>query len=350
MSARRRGLPESLRSRPDVLLVAATMALLVGLAVHQLAMNGDDLDVWDHMFVSGSVATIIGLWLAKQLPDRFELMLSRLKDRRALLSGNASVSASEFQSLHASLRRLARRVSILVSVCLGAGVGIVWAIVTVPGNSRAGPFDAYAGPAFGAVGGALVGWALGYMLAAGLLARTLRSHRITLAVTPAHPDGAAGLKPLGDYYLYQALLLAFGAAYLAAWSLLILLDITERYDYWLEPYLALLALVICLELATFALPLWSVHRLMAAQRRSRLARADKDLGSRVAGIHERLEGTLAPDERKQLTEQLEHLAASFREAESMPTWPLDQSLRRRLTLSNLLLVVPLVGQVVKLAQ
>jgi hypothetical protein len=188
------------------------------------------------------------------------------------------------------------------------------------------------------------------MLAAGLLALALNGRQITLEVTSAHPDGAAGLKPLGDYYLFQALILAFPAAYLAAWSLLMLLGITDRYEHWLEPYLALVALAVCLELAAFALPLWSVHRVMSAQKRSRLAQVDQELGATIANLHRRLEAELSPEERRQLTDQLEQRAARYRDAETMPTWPLDQTLRRRLTFGNLVLLVPLVGQVVKLAQ
>jgi hypothetical protein len=89
---------------------------------------------------------------------------------------------------------------------------------------------------------------------------------------------------------------------------------------------------------------------MSAQKRSRLAQVDQELGATIANLHRRLEAELSPEERRQLTDQLEQRAARYRDAETMPTWPLDQTLRRRLTFGNLVLLVPLVGQVVKLAQ
>ena len=56
------------------------------------------------------------------------------------------------------------------------------------------------------------------------------------------------------------------------------------------------------------------------------------------------------DRRTELKGQLDELVTQYGDAESMPTWPIDQTIRRRLTAGNLLLAIPLIGQIVKLAQ
>ena len=46
---------------------------------------------------------------------------------------------------------------------------------------------------------------------------------------------------------------------------------------------------------------------------------------------------------------MNHLVGRYREIETMSTWPIDPRIRRRLTLGNAALVLPLVTQVAALA-
>jgi hypothetical protein len=71
-----------------------------------------------------------------------------------------------------------------------------------------------------------------------------------LRVIPGHPDGARGLKLLGDFDLFESLTVSLPAVFLSAWVLLFSLGgpspLWSAYRIYLHPYLVLLA----------GLPLW----------------------------------------------------------------------------------------------
>ena len=122
-----------------------------------------------------------------------------------------------------------------------------------------------------------------------------------------------------------------------------------RYAGWREIYLGFLVFAIGLEVGAFVVPLWSAHRAMLDQKSHELANADTQLGPRIAALPEQLEDDLPSERRSELRGRLDQLIGDYREADAMPTWPLDQKLRRRVTVGNLVLVVPLIGQAAKLA-
>jgi hypothetical protein len=212
-----------------------------------------------------------------------------------------------------------------------------------------GPLDAIGGPLVGALGGFLVGRVLGSMLAYGLISRSVSAAKLTLNAVPGHVDGAAGLKPLGDFYLRQAILLALPAAFLLSWSLILLIPSwDERYSGWREWYLGLLVIAIGVEIAAFVAPLWRVHRTMQDQKREALVKADSLLAPQIERAREELEQDLDNERRAAVRDQLEQLTASYQAREEMPTWPVDSTVRRRLTLGNLALIIPLVSQIAAL--
>jgi hypothetical protein len=92
-----------------------------------------------------------------------------------------------------------------------------------------------------------------------------------------------------------------------------------------------------------------MHDLMKQQKRDALVKADTDLGPEIAKAQKKLEEDLDKDMRAAVRDRLEQLTSSYQEIENMPTWPLDRAVRRRLTLGNIALVVPLVSQIAALA-
>jgi hypothetical protein len=174
---------------------------------------------------------------------------------------------------------------------------------------------------------------------------------VTFVAEAEHVDGAGGLKPLGDYYLYQALLLALPAAFLLVWSIILISPTWDaRYSGWREWYLGLLGVAICLEIAAFILPLYTVHMSMYQQKRAALADADRRLLRRITTLQSELEQQLTSTARAERREQLEDLTASYSRIERMPTWPVDPSVRRRITLGNLALILPLITQIAALSR
>lgn len=87
----------------------------------------------------------------------------------------------------------------------------------------------------------------------------------------------------------------------------------------------------------FVLPMIWFHRLMARRRTELLPEAD-ELSGRCA----RAAGTAtAADATSQ---------ARYAMIETMPTWPVDDRIRRRFGLGNVLLVLPVLAQILDASQ
>ena len=88
----------------------------------------------------------------------------------------------------------------------------------------------------------------------------------TLQPRPGHIDKAAGLKPVGDFFFYQALIAGIPAVFLAAWLIVIPLE-GPRYEPWRRPYMSLLVLGIAFELFAFFVPMLWFHNEMTERKR-----------------------------------------------------------------------------------
>jgi hypothetical protein len=322
-------------------VLAGLSVTVIGLVLaEQLSGHGLEIADWDLLFLSGCITVICGLWLARGIEARFNRMLGRLVDRKVLFDNGVPITRDGLTKLTERLRDDASK---WTKASRPAVAAILVAAFFLVNASRHGGFPlakGLAGIAFGFVGGALVGGPIGRMIAYGLAPR-----RLSLVADADHVDEAAGLKPLGDYYFYQASLLAIPAGFLLAWSVVLLAPAWDlRYQGWREWYLGLLGVAICLEIAAFVVPLYTVHMSMERQKRAALTNADRELLPRIATLHEQLETGLTSTARAEQKELLEDLIASYRRIEEMPTWPIDPASRRRLTLGNLALIVPLITQ------
>jgi len=183
----------------------------------------------------------------------------------------------------------------------------------------------------------------------GRLGHVLAKRGLELRVVPGHPDGAGGLRPIGAFYLYQSLMASLPAIFLTVWLLLFWL----RGQYWLwrpyrdaylKQYLWLLPLAILAEVLVFVVPMLSVHASMRVQKKAFLARADR-LSRALEPIQARLEDT-GLEERDAVKRQVAELVERYQTLEKTPTWPMDRSIRRWITLQNLGILLPFAGYLV----
>jgi hypothetical protein len=327
----------------------STVLAIAALVVWELVTAGGQIADWDYLFVSGCLTTLGGLWLARGQPERFAEMFERLVNRQALEAEPALVP--DLGGLRDEFGARAERWSGRGGIGLGLVIAVAWITVNATRDKDLRLFDEIAGPIVGTVGGYLVGRVLGRMLSYGTLGPFLARRRVSFGATPGHVDGAAGPKPIGDYYLYQALLLALPAVFLFFWSLMFLLPSwASRYDGWRQMYLALLALAIALEIAAFVAPMWHAHIAMKHAKRKALVSADTTLAHDIAAARARLEEDLSKDDRAAARDRLDRLTARYEAIETMPTWPdRPRMLRRRITLGNAGLILGLVTQVAALA-
>lgn len=318
------------------------------LCLYQIEVHGLRRKPWDVLLISAWLLVVIGLALVASTPERLHQALQRLRDRGVLAE---SVEAGA--GVERELEPIAHRWSIVGGWCVPVAL-----LVTLPlllGYYAAhwrswalGPRVAD-GLVLPVIAGSVVGGWAGRMAGYGRLGHVLAKRGLELRVVPGHPDGAGGLRPIGAFYLYQSLMASLPAIFLTVWLLLFWL----RGQYWLwrpyrdaylKQYLWLLPLAILAEVLVFVVPMLSVHASMRVQKKAFLARADR-LSRAIEPIQARLEDT-GLEERDAVKRQVAELVERYQTLEKTPTWPMDRSIRRWITLQNLGILLPFAGYLV----
>jgi len=104
----------------------------------------------------------------------------------------------------------------------------------------------------------------------------------------------------------------------------------------------LLGFVVALEILAFVAPLSTFHGIMVKQKDSHVEDADK-IAERADEIRRQLP-TATGDERSGLEHELAGITERYKAIEAMPTWPVNARLRRRFTVNNFALVLPVAAQ------
>jgi hypothetical protein len=302
-------------------------AVLV-LVAYELLAFGPRLESWDPLFVTGVLTLLVGLKWGLTLSDRFREMLIRLEKRGALKLGQGFDGF--LIDLETRAESLSQVVGSLSAVCL-----LIAFIVVYGFDVRTRLFVL----AVAILGGYVAGRVIGRAVAYGTLGSLLKARGKLPEAQPAHLDGAAGLRPLGEFFFYQAMIVALPAVFLAGWWIAI--PLIHRYSYWRNPYLALLVLCVIAEALAFIAPMVSFHQAMRLSKRERLLEADA-LSHEVDELQARLILAQTDQERASIKEELGPKVDRYQAVETMPTWPVDRRTRRRFTLNNALLITPLV--------
>jgi hypothetical protein len=170
--------------------------------------------------------------------------------------------------------------------------------------------------------------------------------RFRVQVQPRHPDGAGGLRSLGDLCLVNALTLSAPAIYLAGWLILIPgFGPQHRYQAYVHYYYLLLMVVFVLAVCAFALPAYFVHRAMVEQK-ARLEVPLFELSARIDEMTRRLMrgiGTEPPEDLAKLRGEREALQQLYASDASIPVWPFDAAILRRFTIAQFIPLLSLTG-------
>ena len=188
------------------------------------------------------------------------------------------------------------------------------------------------------LGGYVAGQFLGRAVSYGRLGNFLHDEGIELQIQPGHLDGAAGFKPVGDLYFFQAMLVAIPATFLAVWWLII--PLFPHYMRWRESYIGLLAIMLVVEILAFLLPIWSFHNEMQKQKEELLKDAD-GLSHSIVELQSKLVTIQSDQELRELKDRLSLMTERYWSIEKMPTWPVDIKVQRKFTISNAGLFLPL---------
>jgi hypothetical protein len=306
------------------------LAFYVAIQIHD---GGSDLRRWDVLLISGWAVLVVGLVIAETIPQRAQRMLERMRDR-----GSLEVTQRELDDLWTDFAAGAGRWGLRTGWVTAAAVFLAFVLATHGNLALKATLVVLE-----SIGAYVAGYHLGRMAGFGRLGPFLRARDCMPKVRPGHLDGVGGLKPVGDFYFFQAMVVAIPGAFIAVWWVLIVLGWNHhRYDRWKTSYPGLLAVAVVIEMLAFVVPLWAFHQEMVAQKDRALKEAD-----RTAFEIAEIQAKLVHDPGSQDSGFKERIAAGserYRAIEEMPTWPVDPATRRRFRLSNIALILPFVGQ------
>lgn len=316
-------------------------AYLLGLSIipltfHEYYHHKFVFQHWDLLLFTGVGTLIIGLRLASGLRKRFELTISRLLNREVFKIARKDKNEF-FDQIEKQAQIWARIGGIIAAVSIFVAFIVVFNKDHVWQRALLGIVEtliAY-----------IAGTYLGRMASYGQLGWKLVKDSVEIEVQPLHLDGVAGLKPVGDFYLYQATIVAIPAIFLAIWWFLF--PIWPRdYSHWEHPYLGLLSIAIVIEGLAFIVPLLSFHRIMLREKAKWIERADK-LCMESNYVKSASESSQLWESISTQNEQAEKLKELFWSIENMATWPVDIKAKKQFKLNNILLFFPLLGDIVK---
>ena len=291
---------------------------------------------WDLLLFTGLIALMLGLYLVGSVHVRFHRTVERLLARETLKIADDQKNLF-LQELEAKASFWARCMGIVAAIAMLTAFAIALSQVFYWPRAVLGIGET--------IGAYIAGNYLGRMASYGLLGWQLEKESIQVVVQPAHVDGVAGLKPIGDFYFHQAMITAIPAIYLAVWWFLF--PIWPRdYSHWEGAYLILLTVALTIEVLAFMVPIWAFHRIMLRAKEKWLEEADK-LSTEISELRRRKEGGRNDISPESLSEQIEGKTQRYWAIETMPTWPIDIKTKRRFQINNVLLFIPLLGDIAK---
>jgi hypothetical protein len=318
---------------------------------------GDMKPSWsDIVFICGFSLFLFGYGRAVQVSARRTDLLERLTTRNVLKIDPVKVSLLD-RTMNDQAEKWANFGGLLLGLLVF--IGFFSAYFDIRGAIAGGGYNASSvlrriveSPVIvllGALEGAfgyVAGRHYGRMTINGRLGTFLSNGGHTLKIHPGHVDGAAGLKPVGDFFIFQGFLIALPAFHLSLWLLIMTFLPFPDLTRWKIPYLTFLIVMVIIGIFAFFWPLRSFHDAMVRQKQDELKRADAlslELSRIRSAIAEQtiLEpingqpgspGSVTERAPSALRDRLDLLSKQYWDIEHMPTWPINGEILRRFTL------------------
>ncbi len=311
-----------------------TIVVVVGLillCLSNIRFYGMQISQWDLLLMSGAVVFIIAIPMAFKIPAKFDEMLNRLVHRGALEN-----NTKKLENLKTDLQHSARKLAIIM--------GIVLAISLLLAFIYRFHFSRILITILETAGGFIAGTLFGYMCGFGRLGLLIRKHHVLLKIQPGHLDDVGGLKPVGEFYFHQAMVVAMPAVFLAVWLLFFQFGF-PRYSGWKTLYAIFLSINIVLEILVFVVPLLSFHSMMVTEKQNELEEADK-LSKEIAIVEHQLTREQDVQKRELIKDRLSSMTKEYWDIEKLPTWPISKRTKKLFKRNNFTLLMPLVIDIV----
>ncbi|WP_341527697.1 hypothetical protein WKK05_35325 [Nostoc sp. UHCC 0302] len=302
---------------------------------------------YDPLFITAVVVFGIVFKVSLNIPEKMNITIKRILYRGIINSED---------HLQESLKKRANKLSNICGSILGTVIFIAWIrgfelkimnILLIIFET----FLAY-----------LTGRILGTMVAYGTLGSILRKEKITLNLQPEHIDGAAGLKPVGDFYFFQFVIASMPAFFIAGWWLLLLvltrngISIPKDTSQWKDEAILLLPLAMIVEALVFILPMVSFNQQMRNFKANLLNDPKKSeakplksadqISNAITTMKAELLNAKNEPEHNLIKYKVSYLSEKYHAYERMPTWPVSPSIRRLFTINNLILLIPILLKII----
>jgi hypothetical protein len=334
-----------LMSRAAFIAVAAVGSAILAYEIFvSLRVHAGNVACLNWQNITVTLAIIGGLYLAGQIDDRLRKALEEL-----WLQGTLNYTTNPIHGLQQRILERHRRREMLSALLFLAMMLVVYAPFY---RLIAGALlDAGAGPEakretvlllvlpiiLGLVVSVIVGAFFGRLATYGLAASVLADPGTRLTIRPTHFDGANGFRPLGDFYLYQAVLTAVPLLWLAAWAYFyppyaayqqavcgipaIPWFTWQAYAQWL--------VVACFAYVGFVRPVLALRRRLSAARAELIAERLPALEFQIAGLRQRLEEPFSEGARSSFEARMQELAREHWAIRNMRVWPMDAGTLRK---------------------
>lgn len=319
-----------------------------------ITTKGANPECWDWMYYSGATAFLVTVALAINTRDELAKAIAQLRINHTL-----KISTSELEQLNGQLELSVGRWRIAAGLFVGALVLATWIWALAVDFPRHGVDLAYfvANPGWAGFVvfvvavmtfcGYLAGSYFGTAAGRGSLATLLAQDSVTLRIQPDHYDGAVGLKPIGDLYLYQAFLTAIPLVYFSIWWLIIpqykqLVCASVDPSSWAVPMAAQWFVTLGFTYLAFVRPVMKLRRRLRQEQLRLQKLVVPELSSRILTLQEEFASSdINQHRREELVQEIDRAGRRVWSIQQMSAWPMDTKTRRRyFSLTTLTTVIP----------
>lgn len=336
---------DMLMSRTAFILVAIVAAAVFSYDIYQsYLVVGTNVRCWNLPNITVTFALILALYLARQVDGRMKLALHEL-----WLQGTLPAASDPEPAILQRVLSRSTKYEILSALLMLAVMALGYAWALAPAMPLL--LDAVSGPnataettrlvvlnycvpaALGLFAGLVAGAFFGRVATYGSVAAVLASPATALNIRPQHFDGANGLKPVGDFYLFQALLTAIPLLWLSGWALAIgwyysgecfgPVDpaATARLSYqfygqWL--------VVACFCIAGFVWPVLKLRGRLKRARQELLRTRVPEIEADIARLNAELASYSDPSRQAAVANAIADLAKERWSIRNMHSWPMDK--------------------------
>lgn len=335
----------------DALMSRAAFVLIVALAlgyfaydVGQSLAGGIAVRCWNWPNITITVALILALHLARQIDERSRAALYQLWLQGTLPQEADPRAELQQRILHGRARK---EVGCALLIMLVMAAAYAWSEApylpdfvrvmqslevdaAVKMQLAVGFFGAVS---LGLLAGLVAGAFFGRLATYGAMATVLADPQTRLNVRPGHFDGANGLKPVGDFYLYQALLTAIPLVWLAGWALILpwyysaacFGEVDPSYIWRVRwQFYGQWLVVASFTYFGFIRPVLALRRRLAETRADLRKNRIPQIEAEIAGLKGAL-AIVSAGERPAIETRIDDLAREHWAIGRMSCWPMDRA-------------------------